>query len=59
MVKAIWKNKVIAESDEFEVVEGNYYFPPYSVKNEYLRLIAIKSHGLPIRPLILVQTRWI
>jgi uncharacterized protein (DUF427 family) len=37
MVKAIWKSKVIAESDDFEIVEGNYYFPPDSVKKEYLR----------------------
>ena len=37
MVKAIWKEKLIAESDDVEVVEGNYYFPPDSVKREYLK----------------------
>ena len=37
MVKAIWKNVVIAESDKFEIVEDNYYFPPESVKKEYLK----------------------
>jgi len=37
MVKAIWKDKIIAESDNFEIVEGNYYFPPDSVKKEYLK----------------------
>jgi uncharacterized protein (DUF427 family) len=36
MAKAIWKNKVIAESDDYEIVEGNYYFPPSSVKKEFL-----------------------
>ena len=36
MVKAIWKNKVIAESDDYEIVEGNYYFPHDSVNKEYL-----------------------
>lgn len=37
MVKAVWKNKVIAESDETIVVEGNYYFPQESVKKEFLK----------------------
>lgn len=37
MVKAIWKDKVIAESDKCEVVEGNKYFPPDSVKHEFLK----------------------
>lgn len=37
MVKAIWKNKIIAETDNYEMVEGNVYFPPMSVKKEYLR----------------------
>lgn len=37
MVKAIWKGKVIAETDNFEIVEGNYYFPPNSIKKEYLK----------------------
>ena len=37
MVKAIWKDKVIAETDNHKMVEGNYYFPPESVKKEYLK----------------------
>ena len=37
MPRAIWNGAVIAESDDFEVVEGNVYFPPASVKAEYLR----------------------
>ncbi len=37
MAKAIWNDKVVAESDRFELVEGNVYFPKASVKPEYLR----------------------
>ncbi len=34
-MKAIWNNKVIAESDKTIVVERNHYFPPESVKKEF------------------------
>ena len=37
MVKAIWNETVIAQSDDTVVVEGNHYFPPESVRGEYLR----------------------
>jgi uncharacterized protein (DUF427 family) len=37
MAKAIWNGAVIAESDHTVVVEGNHYFPPEAVKQEYLR----------------------
>ena len=37
MAKALWNGKVVAESDKFETVEGNVYFPESSVKREYLR----------------------
>ncbi len=37
MAKAIWKNKVIAESGSTIMVEGNHYFPKESVKKDYLR----------------------
>ncbi len=36
-MKAIWNNEVIANSDETVVVEGNHYFPPDSVRKEYLQ----------------------
>jgi uncharacterized protein (DUF427 family) len=36
MAKAIWNGAVIAESVQFELVEGNVYFPPGSVKREYM-----------------------
>ncbi|MFO7756834.1 MAG: DUF427 domain-containing protein [Bacteroidales bacterium] len=35
-MKAVWNNRVIAESDNTVVVENNHYFPPGSVNNEYL-----------------------
>lgn len=35
MAKAIYNNKVIAESDKFEVIEGNIYFPKDSLKKEF------------------------
>ncbi|MEN9205441.1 MAG: DUF427 domain-containing protein [Thermostichales cyanobacterium SZTDM-1c_bins_54] len=37
MVRAIWNGVVIAESDRCVVVEGNQYFPPEDVKQEYLQ----------------------
>jgi len=37
MPRAIWNDTVIAESDRCEVVEGNQYFPPDSVKQQYLQ----------------------
>jgi uncharacterized protein (DUF427 family) len=37
MARAIWNGTVVAQSDQFEVVEGNIYFPPGAVKREVLR----------------------
>jgi hypothetical protein len=37
MVKAIWNGKVLAESDRTILVEGNHYFPPDSIKQEYFQ----------------------
>jgi uncharacterized protein (DUF427 family) len=36
-MKAIWKDVVLAESDDTIVIEGNHYFPPDSVNKEYLK----------------------
>lgn len=36
MPKAIWNGEVIADSNETILVEGNHYFPPESVRKEYL-----------------------
>jgi uncharacterized protein (DUF427 family) len=37
MAKALWNGAVIAESDNYEVVEGNVYFPPSAVNKDYLQ----------------------
>ncbi|MBT8451027.1 MAG: DUF427 domain-containing protein [Deltaproteobacteria bacterium] len=37
MAKALWQGQVIAESDEFEVVEGNVYFPPGAIDDQYFK----------------------
>lgn len=34
-MKAIWNGKVIAESDDTVVIEGNHYFPADSIKKDY------------------------
>lgn len=36
-MKAIWNDKVLAESDETIVIEGNHYFPPDSIKGEFFK----------------------
>jgi len=36
--KAIWNDTLIAESNHYEKVEGNAYFPNESVKKQYLEL---------------------
>lgn len=35
MPRATWNGQVIAESDQYETVEGNIYFPPEALKREY------------------------
>ena len=35
MPKATWNNVVLAESEHTETVEGNHYFPPDSLNEEY------------------------
>ncbi|MDC1068667.1 DUF427 domain-containing protein [Candidatus Kapabacteria bacterium] len=34
-MKAIWNNKIIAESENTIVIENNHYFPPNSINKEY------------------------
>jgi uncharacterized protein (DUF427 family) len=38
-MKATWNDQVIAEAakDELVYIEGNWYFPPASVKKEFLK----------------------
>ncbi len=44
MVRAQWNGKVIAESDDTVMVEGNHYFPHDSVAEQYLRDSTTTSH---------------
>jgi uncharacterized protein (DUF427 family) len=37
MPRAIWNGVVVAESPHTEVVEGNHYFPPESIRREHFR----------------------
>ncbi len=37
MIKATWKQTVVAESNYTEQVEGNHYFPADSVHREFLQ----------------------
>ncbi|WP_378185585.1 DUF427 domain-containing protein [Aquimarina sp. W85] len=34
-MKAIWKGKVLAESNETKLIENNHYFPPSSINKEF------------------------
>jgi uncharacterized protein (DUF427 family) len=43
MVKAVWQDVVLAESDDTVVVEGNHYFPRESVRSDVLRESATQS----------------
>ena len=43
MAKALWQGQVIAESDEFEVVEGNVYFPLGAVDEKFFEPSAHQS----------------
>ena len=37
MAKATWKGAVLAESDRFEIVENNVYFPKEALRTEHVR----------------------
>ncbi|HKV25255.1 MAG TPA: DUF427 domain-containing protein [Candidatus Acidoferrum sp.] len=37
MAKAMWAGKVIAESNNTVVVEGNHYFPPEAVSRTFFK----------------------
>lgn len=36
-MKAIWNGKILAESDETVIIEGNHYFPPESIQEAYFK----------------------
>ncbi len=37
MPKAIWNEAILAESNKYEIVEGNFYFPPKAINDQYFR----------------------
>ncbi len=37
MAKAVWNGAVVAESSDFEVVEGNVYFPRAAIKAAHFK----------------------
>ncbi len=37
MKKAIWNGQVVAESDNTVVIEGNHYFPPNSIHQDFFK----------------------
>ena len=43
MARATWNGAVLAESDRFEIVEGNVYFPPESLRREHFRESATRT----------------
>ncbi|TSC27362.1 DUF427 domain-containing protein [Corallococcus sp. Z5C101001] len=44
MPVAKWNGVVLAQSDRFEVVEGNVYFPPDSLKRELFKASVTRTH---------------
>jgi len=42
-MRAVWSGRVIAESDDTVVVDGNHYFPRESVRPEFLVPSATKT----------------
>ncbi len=43
-MKAVWNGRVIAESDDVVIVEGNAYFPADSIRREYVRPSDHRTH---------------
>jgi uncharacterized protein (DUF427 family) len=37
MARAIWHGTVLADSDKFEIVENNVYFPPAALNRQYFK----------------------
>ncbi|WP_040247348.1 DUF427 domain-containing protein [Psychroserpens mesophilus] len=36
-MKAIWNNRVIAESENTVIIENNHYFPPESINKDFFK----------------------
>ena len=43
MAKAVWNGQTLAESETYETVEGNIYFPEESVHREFFRASSTTS----------------
>ena len=43
-MKAIWNDKVIAESNNTVVIENNHYFPHDAINKEYFELSTTHTH---------------
>ena len=43
-MKAIWKDQILAESDETVIVENNHYFPAASLKMDFFVPSDTTSH---------------
>ena len=43
MPKAVWNGTVLAESDKTEIVEGNHYFPPDSIDQQFFQNSSTES----------------
>jgi len=37
MARAIWNGAILAETDDYEEVEGNIYFPPSALNEAYFK----------------------
>ena len=44
MATATWNGTLLAESDRFETVEGNIYFPPETINREHFVESAHRTH---------------
>jgi uncharacterized protein (DUF427 family) len=43
MARALWHGKVLAQSDQVEIVENNVYFPPAALNRRYFKDSATTS----------------
>ncbi len=44
MIKAVWNDTVLAQTDSYETVEGNRYFPAQALDMRYFRPSGTHSH---------------
>ena len=43
-MKAIWNNKIIAETAETLIIENNHYFPANAIKTEFFKKSNTHTH---------------